>query len=275
MPTTVNTTPTEKLQGHWVLARLGKKVLRPGGRQLTETMLDSVDVTPDDRVVELAPGLGATARALMACKPASYTAVDHDAEAAASTRSVVEPLGGTVLVGPAQHVPLPDGAASVVVGEAMLTMQSDANKAAIVGEAARLLDSGGRYAIHELCLVPDDIDADLAQQIWSDLSRTIHVGARPLTVDAWRALLEASGLTIVAEHRAPMALLAPRRIVADEGALAAGRFFAHLATDRAARQRVTEMRNCFQRWSANLAAISLVAVRATADGRGLEPEPRG
>ena len=30
---------TEKMPGHWVLARLGKRVLRPGGMELTRRML--------------------------------------------------------------------------------------------------------------------------------------------------------------------------------------------------------------------------------------------
>jgi SAM-dependent methyltransferase len=260
--------PTEKVQGHWLLARLGKKVLRPGGRELTDSMLAALAVGPTDRVVELAPGMGATARALLERHPARYTAVDNDPDAADATRGVVEGAGGQVIVAPAQHVPLPDGEASVVVGEAMLTMQSDANKATIVAEAARLLDTGGRYAIHELCLVPDDIDDGLAQQIWDDLSRTIHVGARPLSVPAWRALLEAQGFSVESDQRRPMALLSPRRIVADEGVVAAARFFGRLALDRHARARVREMRRCFQRWSHHLAAVAFVAHRqATGTGQ--------
>ena len=252
------TISTDKVQGHWLLARLGKKVLRPGGRRLTDTLLGALDVGPTDRVIELAPGMGVTARALLARRPASFIAVDIDAEPATATRAVVEPAGGQVVLGPAQHVPLPDHTASVVVGEAMLTMQNDINKHAIVAEAARLLDDRGRYAIHELCLVPDDIDDELAQQIWDDLSRTIHVGARPLTVSAWRALLEAHRFTVISEHRAPMSLLSPRRVIADEGPLAAARFLTHLARDRAARTRVRAMRRCFARWSDHLGAVALI-----------------
>lgn len=253
--------PTTKAPGHSVLARMGKKVLRPGGRELTDAMLASLAVSGSDRVVELAPGMGATARSLLAARPASYTAVDADPAHVAATEEIVGPSGGTVVVGPAQHVPVESGAATVVVGEAMLTMQSQANKTAIVAEAARLLAPGGRYAIHELCLVPDDIDDDLAQQVWGDLSRTIHVGARPLTVGAWRELLESQGFEIVDEKRAPMALLQRKRIIADEGYPAAARFAWRVMRDRDARQRVSAMRDCFTRWSDQLAAVALVAKR--------------
>jgi hypothetical protein len=143
----------------------------------------------------------------------------------------------------------------------MLTMQSEANKAAIVAEAARLLGAGGRYAVHELCIRPDDAGEALGEQICADLSRTIHVGARPLTPTGWRSLLEAQGFTIDAEHHAPMALLSPSRIVRDEGVVASLRFFGGLVRDRAARRRVGEMRACFERWSDHLGAIVLVAHR--------------
>ena len=33
-------------QGHWVLAKLGKRVLRPGGMELTTQMLDAMNISP-------------------------------------------------------------------------------------------------------------------------------------------------------------------------------------------------------------------------------------
>src|SRR5690606_4633747 len=51
-----------RMPGHWLLARLGKRVLRPGGIELTRTLIEALDVGPRDDVVEFAPGLGITAR---------------------------------------------------------------------------------------------------------------------------------------------------------------------------------------------------------------------
>jgi len=48
-------------QGHWVLAQMGKKVLRPGGRELTARLIVALEINPADDVVEFAPGLGHTA----------------------------------------------------------------------------------------------------------------------------------------------------------------------------------------------------------------------
>ena len=61
----------DKMQGHWALARAGKRVLRPGGIELTKRMLDALAIGTQDRVVEFAPGLGLTARMVLAARGAS------------------------------------------------------------------------------------------------------------------------------------------------------------------------------------------------------------
>ena len=76
------------LPGHWLLARLGKRVLRPGGRELTERMLTDADLTGAD-VLELAPGLGKTARSILARNPRSYTGVESDDSAVELSRRAV------------------------------------------------------------------------------------------------------------------------------------------------------------------------------------------
>ena len=43
-----------------MLFHLGKKTMRPGGMELTHQMLDRLEIGHDDKVIELAPGPGAT-----------------------------------------------------------------------------------------------------------------------------------------------------------------------------------------------------------------------
>lgn len=47
-----------RMQGHWLLATLGKKILRPGGIALTRKMLAAAAPTSQDRIVEFGPGVG-------------------------------------------------------------------------------------------------------------------------------------------------------------------------------------------------------------------------
>lgn len=251
---------TEKAPGHWVLARLGKRVLRPGGMELTRRMLASLDITSHDDVVEFAPGLGATARITLDKLPRSYVAVERDAKAAETVCRLMNGSNQRCVLGRAERTGLADASASVVYGEAMLTMQTHAAKRRIVEEAARLLVKGGRYGIHEMALA-DSLPSEKVEQIGRALTGAIHHSVIPLSVADWRSLLEDCGLHVVAEHTAPMHLLEPKRLFSDEGAAGAIRFAWNLARDSESRSRVLAMRDVFRRYEKALSAVSLVAVR--------------
>jgi hypothetical protein len=162
------------------------------------------------------------------------------------------------VVGFAENTELPDAAATVVYGEAMLSMQPPQHKSQIVREACRLLKPGGRYGIHELCLTPDDLDENSKRAIEHDLVSVIHHGTRPLTSAEWRGLLEGEGFVVEAQGHAPMSLLGPWRIVRDEGVFRALPFVFNLPRNRAARQRVLAMRRVFATHRNHLAAVMLV-----------------
>ena len=249
--------PASNAPGHWVLARVGKRVLRPGGLELTLQMLSNARLT-GARVVEFAPGLGRTATEILAARPASYTGIEKDPVAA---KQVTELVGarGTVVNADAAETGLDTGSADVVVGEAMLTMQGDKGKAAIVAEAARVLRPGGRYAIHELGVTPDDIDEDYYTQLRRDLARSIHVNARPMTAAAWKELMEDAGLVVDWVDTAPMALLKVGRNIRDEGLGGFLRIARNVAADKALRRRVQEMAATFKRYEKDMVGIALVA----------------
>ncbi|MGE5570487.1 MAG: methyltransferase domain-containing protein [Rhodospirillales bacterium] len=247
-----------RMPGHWLLARLGKCVLRPGGVELTGRMLAALNITPQDDVVEFAPGLGLTARAVLARNPRTYTAVEQDPKAAERIRQWL-PKKAKCLNGTAERTGLPSACASAVYGEAMLSMQTPEQKRRIVQEAFRLLRPGGRYAIHELCTVPDDLPAALLKEMERRMSLSIHVGVRLLTAPAWRALLEECGFTVEWEACAPMHLLEPRRVLRDEGIRRTLKIVFNMIRDSEARARVREMRGIFRSFGDHLSAISLVA----------------
>ena len=249
--------PVEKAPGHWVLARAGKTVLRPGGLALSTWALKRA-VLPGSDVVEFAPGLGVTAAAIIGVGPASYVGVERDPNASARVDAIASGVGRCVNADAAE-TGLPDESADVVVGEAMLTMQGDKSKAAIVAEAARVLRPGGRYAIHELGVAPDDIDEEYYTQLRRDLARAIHVNARPMTAAAWRGLLEDAGLVVDWVDTAPMALLKMSRNLRDEGPGGAARIMWNVMRDKALRARILEMRRTFTRYEKDMVGIALVA----------------
>ena len=248
-----------RMQGHWLLAKLGKRILRPGGRALTAKLLEQAKPAGDDDIVELGPGVGATAEVLLRANPRSYRGVDPNPEGRDAVKNILKkhPRADYV-VADARDTGLDDALAALVVGEAMLTIQDDAGKNAIVAEAARLLRPGGRYAIHEMAWLPDHTDEE-RETARRELSRVIKVGARPLTLEGWTELLATHGLEAEWHDRAPLHLLEPRRIVSDEGLWGALRFWNNARRLPGASDRLKAMRQGFQLQGKLMGGIVILA----------------
>ncbi|MFT3942580.1 MAG: methyltransferase domain-containing protein [Ancrocorticia sp.] len=249
----------QRLQGHWLLAKMGKRVLRPGGMEMTRRILGQAKPTAADRIVEFGPGVGKTAELLLAVKPAKYWGVDVRDDSDNPLLDVLSGYGQAELVNAdAKATGLEAGCASLVVGEAMLTMQSDRDKLAVMREAHRILAPGGRYALHEMGFKADaPSQADVGKQ----LSRSIKVGARPLTTEGWTELLDEAGFDVVYSTTNKMALLEVRRIIADEGLGGFAKFAFNVARNPAARKRVLAMRATFKKNQQSISAVGFVAVK--------------
>jgi len=251
----------DRMQGHWVLARAGKRVLRPGGIELTRRMLDALAISPQDRVVEFAPGLGATAQMVLQCHPLAYWGVEREPAAAEYLRQQLTGTRAEIVLAQAEESGLPSSSATVVYGEAMLSMQSQERKNRIFAEARRLLAAEGRYGIQELCLLPDSIPDHLRHEIQAAMSKEIHAGVQPLSQSEWVRLFEQNGLKVTWTCDAPMHLLEPRRVLQDEGFRGGLRFAFNIATNSMLRHRILAMRRLFRKYGEHLGAISLVGQR--------------
>ena len=248
------------LQGHWLLARIGKHVLRPGGKKLTERMLANADIAGKD-VVEFAPGLGLTTRAILERDPKSYRGVDRDPQVVdiiSKLTSEKATIPASCVQRDAADTGLESNSADVVIGEAMLTMQTERGKQAIIGEAFRLLRAGGTYSIHELGLQPDNLDESVKDEVRKALARSIKVNARPLTEQEWRELLEAEGFEVLWRGKEPMALLDMKRNIADEGIGGELRILRNVLGNKDIRARVLNMKHTFDKYSNELTGIAFV-----------------
>jgi phospholipid N-methyltransferase len=251
----------EKMQGHWVLARAGKRVLRPGGLALTRRMIDALSISSDDRVVEFAPGMGVTARMVLRRNPVQYWGVERDAAAAVRLESLLPRHAVQIVEAQAEHSGLPDACASVVYGEAMLSMQTLQQKKRILSEARRLLAAGGKYGIHELCFRPDGISEAKRREIEAEMSKEIHVGVQPLCSSEWRQLFEQQGLKVIWCGEADLDLLEPRRILQDEGVLRCLKIACNVLRDPLLRRRILAIRRIFRKYKEHLGAVSIVGLR--------------
>ena len=238
---------------------MGKKVLRPGGKVLTMQLIDGLKLSAIDSVVEFAPGIGFTAMHVLKHHPKSYTGIELNEEAAQMLRKKINGEGRQIIIGNACHVPLKDGSADKVYGEAMLTMQADHKKSEIIKEASRLLKKGGLYGIHELGLTPDNLDEHTKSTIQRELAQCIKVNARPLTQAEWVKLLENEGFRIVKIAISPMLLLETRRIIDDEGFFRTLKIGFNILRQPKARRRINEMRCVFNKYKQQMNAVAIVA----------------
>lgn len=140
-------------------------------------------------------------------------------------------------------------------------MQTPGNKVKILEKAKRLLRPGGCYGIHELCLMLGDLGKAAKKTLNEALSGAIRVGARPLTLSGWQALLREHGFTIKAHATAPMHLLELPRMAQDEVAAGTLRILWNIIRNPAARKRVMAMRRVFRQYEDNLGAMMIVAVK--------------
>jgi SAM-dependent methyltransferase len=241
-----------------MLARAGKRVLRPGGVELSDRLLHALSISPRDTVIELAPGLGHTAEKVIARGPISYLGVDREPSVVAELNRRLSGEAVRFVEGVAEDTGLPGETATVLFGEAMLSMQPTSRKKLVIEEAWRLLRRGGRYGIHELCLQSDALTESSRKQMEADLSQTIHHGVCVPSPMEWYELMESAGFRVKLEMRAPMALLDPTRIIQDEGWLGALRFGFNVLRCGEARRRVSAMRSVFRHYRKSLQAICLV-----------------
>jgi ubiquinone/menaquinone biosynthesis C-methylase UbiE len=224
-------------------------------------MLNALDIQPEDRVVEFAPGLGITAQIALNRNPATYTAVEQNEAAAKLVRSYLNGAKQKCIVGTAENTGLPEESATVIYGEAMLTLETQHSKMNILQEAYRLLAPGGRYAIHELCLMPDALPETKKKEIQKNLAALIRGNTRPLTPSEWRKLMETVGFSVQIEKTAPMHLLEGKRFIQDEGLKGTLKFVGNLLRSREAMRRVWKIRGVFRKHRQNLAALVLVGVK--------------
>ncbi|MBX3239396.1 MAG: methyltransferase domain-containing protein [Chitinophagaceae bacterium] len=255
----MNTSDFTKAQGHWILARMGKKVLRPGGKQLTRQLIEALNISPENDLVEFAPGLGFTAALALKENPRSYIGIDAQEDAVELLNRKNKQGNASFILGNAAETGLHSESKDRVFGEAMLTMHADHRKTEIIQEAHRILKKGGLYAIHELGLFPEELAEEVKAGIQRDLAMAIKVNARPLTVKEWTHLVESEGFRVRKVVTRSMRLLEPSRIIDDEGFWRTLKIGFNIIRHPEARRRIFRMRATFKKHRQHINAIMMVA----------------
>ncbi len=252
-------TKLSKAAGHWVLARMGKRVLRPGGKSLTLDMLRGLNITSADDVIEFAPGMGFTAGLVNEKSPKSYTAIELNEEAAARLKKIFSGEHQRVIQATASAVPLADGSASKLYGEAMLTMQGTEQKQRIIQEASRLLRQGGLYGIHEIVLKDEGITMAERKAVHRSMGHDVKMSVLPITISEWTELFEKAGFKVKEVFYKPMTFLEPKQMLEDEGFFRCVKIAFNMLIHPSARKRIMAMRRTFMENKDKLEAISIIA----------------
>jgi len=250
----------ETMPGYLLLAQLEKKVLRPGGIELSKKMLNALQITQRDHVIEYAPGMGLTAEMALEKNPASYVAIEKDPVFA-------QALGKGLLSGPnrrcivgdaATPLNFPDHSASVIYGESMLTIHSPETKNLMMKEIFRMLKPNGRYAMQEITILPEGLDEMTSKTMLHEIIKAVRHPAWPNTIEQWHELLDLNGFEIIEEFQRPVLLLEPERLLEDEGAESALRFSWNVIDNEVAVKRIRKIRTVFQRYRENLCGYCVV-----------------
>lgn len=168
----------------------------PGGLGLTRRLLDTVEVRPGDRMVDVASGIGTTSLLAAGEYEAYVDGVDLSvanvtlANGAAQAGGVAE--RAMFRHGDAEALPLPGASDDVVVCECALCTFPDKATA----EMARVLRPGGRVGITDVTDDPDRLPPEL-----TGVAAWVACIADARPVDDYRLILAGAGLRVTAVER--------------------------------------------------------------------------
>lgn len=187
--------------------------LRPGGAELTATIVDELAVAPGARALDVGSGAGVTLE-LLAERGLVAFGVDYGA-ALASQAARYRPTS----VGDGEALPFASGSFDLVTIECVLSALPD--KPGAVGEIGRALAPGGTLVLTDMTVtrpLPEPLDSLLS---W------VACTGGALSASEYGALLEAHGFEVrrIEDHRASVAdfvAKARRRLALLRGAIRVG-----------------------------------------------------
>jgi arsenite methyltransferase len=173
---------------------VGLTVIHPGGLKATRTLIDSLGLTKESRVIDIACGKGSSAIYLAENHGCNVIGIDispnlvEEAQEAARRKN----LGARVTfqVGNAMELPFPDNSFDAALSQAMLVLVEDKIKA--IKEAHRVVKEGGRAGWLELSW-KEEIDADFLDKVSNVLCAYCMTNVS--TYDGWKRIFRDAGIT--------------------------------------------------------------------------------
>jgi SAM-dependent methyltransferase len=168
---------------------LGLEILHPGGLTITRELARATGIVTGTRLLEVAAGTGETARLLAAEFGAQVTATDLSPRMIRRMRDKFPARDSEVQIAwaDAHHLPFRNNTFDVALSECAVC---HFDKLRALREMARVVHTGGRVGIHDLCW-KDGAPEALRQRL-AELEEE-----RPETLGGWQRAFEAAGLADV------------------------------------------------------------------------------
>lgn len=210
----------KRLPTHLFLAKLGKKMLRPGGREGTDRIISECNVDAGTNILEVAPNMGTTAMHLAKTYGCTITGIDINIDSVKKAQENVLNAGLDHLIsirhGNALELPFEDESFDLVINEAMLTMLPHELKLRALKEYRRVLKPGGVLATHDL-LLRQELEGNELYEELKELRKLILVNAQPMTECNWTKLFEEAQFSSIQPATGKLHLLSLKGLVVDEG----------------------------------------------------------
>ena len=211
--TRLATTEIKALDPYKFMAVIGKRVIHPGGRVSTESLLSRAAITEDSRVLDVGCGVGTTAIEIARRHGAEVTAVDISPvmleRAVASVHAAGLEGRVTVTAGDILDLDFAQGTFDVVIAEAV-TMFVDRRRAA--AELCRVTKPGGRVLATEFFWRRPP--SEEAREVFLG---QVCPGLEFDTVEDWTAIYAGAGLVALETETGPFEMMTRRGFLADEG----------------------------------------------------------
>jgi ubiquinone/menaquinone biosynthesis C-methylase UbiE len=238
------------------MATLGKRVIHPGGRASTETLLARAGITAQTRVLDVGCGVATTAIEIARRFGARVTAVDisplmlERAQTNVDAAQVADKV--TVEAGDIVDLQFPDGAFDVVIAEAV-TMFVDRHRAA--AELCRVTAPGGKVLATEFFW--REAPSAEAREIFLG---QVCPGMQFETIEDWECLYRSAGLDELQTETGRFEMMTARGFLADEGP---GRSLAIMARVAARPANVRKMAWLMPRMAKAVPFLGYIVVMAT------------
>jgi SAM-dependent methyltransferase len=226
---------------------IGMTVIHPGGFKATILLADSLNITKESHVLDIACGKGTTAIYLTEKYGCRVTGIDISEDLLCEAKKLVGKRRTenriTFQIADAMKLPFPDNSFDVAVSQAILVLVEDKVKA--IQEAHRVIKSGGKAGWLELSW-RKEIDSDFLDKVSNVLCAYCMTNVN--TYDGWIKIFKDAGICDLAVTRGKNVRGNILDELRDEGITNTIRIFHNILTNKEVRMRTRTMNRFFKEY---------------------------